>query len=134
MECLFCRIAAKNIPSEVIFEDSKTVAFLDAHPKAPGHTVVIPKNHSENIIELPKNEIGPLFKSVQFVVSKLSHTLKPNGFTIGINHGKVSGQAIDHLHVHIIPRFLNDGGSSIHSVVDNLPKESLREIAQRINQ
>ena len=132
MECLFCRLALKTIPSEVIHEDADTLAFLDIHPKAPGHTVVIPKIHSENLIKLPEDRVGPLFQSVRVVSAMINQTLKPDGFTIGINQGKVSGQVVDHLHVHIIPRFLNDGGSSIHSVVNNAPKVSLKEIAQKI--
>ncbi|MBI2591597.1 MAG: HIT family protein, partial [Candidatus Brennerbacteria bacterium] len=58
--------------------------------------------------------------------------LKPDGFTIGINHGEASGQAVDHLHIHIIPRWKNDGGGSIHGVVNNPPKESLEEIKKKI--
>lgn len=134
MDCLFCRIAKKELPSAIIYEDSRTLAFLDINPKSPGHSMVIPKVHAENLIQLPTHEVGPLFEAVQKVTSKLSKALKPHGFTIGVNHGKVSGQVVDHLHVHIIPRFLNDGGSSIHAVVTNPPKESLGDLAKRINQ
>jgi histidine triad (HIT) family protein len=64
------------------------------------------------------------------MTQKLQDIFSPDGFTIGINHGKVSGQAVDHLHIHIIPRFKGDGGKSIHSVVDNSP-ESLAEIKEK---
>ena len=132
MKCLFCSIVAKEIKSEIVYEDEKTLAFLDIRPKSPGHTMVIPKVHAENIIDLPESEIQPLFRVVKLVTQKINQALNPRGFTIGINHGKVSGQAIDHVHVHIIPRFEADGGSSIHSVVDNPPKESVEAIGNKI--
>ncbi|PIR89111.1 MAG: HIT family protein [Candidatus Harrisonbacteria bacterium CG10_big_fil_rev_8_21_14_0_10_40_38] len=132
MDCLFCKIAEKEIPSEIIYEDENTVSFLDIHPRSLGHTVVISKSHSENIIDLPENMVGPLFRSVKKVTSLIKKTLDPKGFTIGINHGKISDQVIDHLHVHIIPRYDGDKGSSIHSVVNNPPNEPINETVNRI--
>ncbi len=132
IECLFCRIANKGIPAEIVYEDADAVAFLDIHPRAPGHTVVIPRVHAENMLDLPDEKIQPVFLTVKKVAGILNEVLKPNGFTIGINHGRVSGQVVDHLHIHIIPRFADDGGASIHSVVNNPPQESLQEIASKI--
>jgi len=132
MNCLFCKIIKKEIPAEIIYEDEKTLAVLDIAPRAPGHAMVLPKTHCETILDLPENEINPLFSSVKKVTRLIQKSLKPEGFTIGINHGKISGQAINHLHIHIIPRFKNDGGSSVHSVVNNPPKESLKEIKNKI--
>ena len=131
-ECLFCKIVKKHIPALIIHEDADTVAFLDIHPRAPGHAMVIHKIHSESILDLPDRNVESLFLSVKKVTAIISRALRPDGFTIGVNHGKVSGQAIDHLHIHIIPRFMGDGGKSLHSVVDNAPKESLQEIAEKI--
>lgn len=130
--CLFCKIIKKEIPSEVVYEDDRVFAFLDIHPRSPGHTMVIPKVHAEHLLELPDEEIAPLFTAVKRVQEKIEKAIKPTGYTLGINHGKVSGQEVDHLHFHIIPRWLDDGGKSIHSVVDNPPKEELSEIAERI--
>ncbi len=133
MDCLFCKIAHKEIPSEVIYEDADTLAFLDIHPRAPGHAVIIPKQHAENILDLPDALMGPVFLTVRRVSAILNKMLSPDGFTIGINHGKVSGQVVDHLHIHVMPRYANDGGASIHGVVNNPPKESLAQIAERIS-
>ncbi|MDP3052707.1 MAG: HIT family protein [bacterium] len=132
MNCLFCSIIKKEIPAEIIYEDEKTLAILDINPRAPGHTMVLSKVHSETVLDLPENEVEPLFSAVKKITKLIQKSLKPEGFTIGINHGKISGQVVDHLHIHIIPRFENDGGSSIHSVVNNPPKESLREIKNKI--
>ena len=108
------------------------MAILDINPRSPGHTMVLSKFHSETILDLPEKEIEPLFSAVKKVTELIRKNLKPEGFTIGINHGKISGQVVDHLHIHIIPRFKNDGGSSVHSVVNNPPTKSLSEIKSEI--
>jgi len=131
-DCLFCRIGRKEIGAEVIWEDGANIVFLDIHPRAPGHAVVIPKAHRETILDVPDEELESLFLAVKKTTSMLSKTFKPDGFTIGINHGKASGQEMDHLHIHIIPRYFNDKGKSIHSVVDNKSDETVQEIAVKI--
>ncbi len=130
--CLFCKIVAKSIPAAVIYEDEFVLAFLDINPMTLGHTLVIPKIHAENILDLPDDQIDPFFQAVKKIVALLQERLELRGFTIGINHGKMSGQAIDHLHVHIVPRYEGDGGGSLHSVVKNPPQESLEEIQAKI--
>jgi histidine triad (HIT) family protein len=131
-DCLFCKIAAKNIPSQVIYEDDHVIAFLDIVPRAPGHTMVIPKTHAPNIVELPDAEVGPLFVAVKRVADILSKKLKPDGITIGINQGRASGQEVDHLHVHLMPRWRGDGGGSVQSVVNHKPKEPVEEIWKKL--
>ncbi len=132
MDCLFCKIANKEIPAQIIYESADATAVLDVNPRAPGHTMVLPKVHAKNILELSGEKIEGVFKAVKEVTNLLDKKLKPDGFTIGINHGKVSGQTVEHLHIHVIPRWNGDGGGSIHSVVDNSPKESLEEIKNKI--
>lgn len=132
MNCLFCKIAASEIPSHKVYEDDRTFAFLDINPRSPGHTMVISKHHAPTIIELPEKEVEPLFLTVQKVAAMVKKALEPDGFTMGINHGSVSGQTVDHLHVHIIPRWHTDNGHSIHSVVNNPPDEDLASIAKKI--
>ena len=104
-ECLFCKIIEKAIPSETIFEDELTFAFLDIQQETTGHTLVVLKDHSENILETPEEQLGPLWVSVKKVAGLLKEKLAPAGFTFTINHGRIAGQIIDHLHVHIIPRY-----------------------------
>jgi histidine triad (HIT) family protein len=120
------------ISSEIIYEDEYSLAFLDIHPRAPGHSVIIPKKHASSILDLEDGMIEPIFLTVKHVSAILNTSLHPDGFTIGINHGRISGQTVDHLHVHVIPRFNDDGGTSIHSVVNNPPEESLSQIAIKI--
>lgn len=132
MDCLFCRIIKKEVSAEIIHEDEAVVAILDIHPVAPGHALVLPRVHAPTILEVPDTSLQSLFSAVKQVTGRLLEVLEPSGFTIGINHGTVSGQTIDHLHIHIIPRWLNDGGGSIHSVVRNTPRESVYNLAERI--
>ena len=131
-ECLFCKIAGKKIGAAIIYEDKNTLAFLDIRPKAPGHALVMPKSHASKIVDLADSELAPLFGTVRQAAKMLEAALSPDGLTIGINQGKASGQEVPHLHIHLLPRFLNDGGGSIHAVVDNPPKESVEEMAERI--
>lgn len=130
--CLFCKITNKEMNAQIVYEDDNVVGMLDIHPVAPGHTMIIPKVHVENILQLPMEKVGVVFLAVKKMTERLKEVLNPDGFTIGINHGKVSGQAIDHLHIHIIPRFKDDGGKSLHCVVNNPPKESLEDIRKKI--
>ncbi|MGC9046760.1 MAG: HIT family protein [Minisyncoccia bacterium] len=132
MDCLFCKIINKEINADIIYEDEDVLVILDIQPRAPGHAIVLPKKHVANILELEQNDIGLVFSGVQKATQLLDKSLNPDGFTIGINQGRASGQTIDHLHIHIMPRWYNDGGGSIHSVVNNKPTESLSEIKNKI--
>jgi len=133
MDCVFCKIIEKEIPAQTVFEDKENLAILDIHPSAPGHTILFPKTHKEFIVELTEEEIASLFISVKKVCKKIEEKISPDGFTIGINHGKVSGQEIPHVHVHIIPRWKNDGGGSIPGIIKNNLKGSLDEIQNKLS-
>ena len=131
-ECIFCQIAEKKVKAQIIEESENFLVFLDIHPHAPGHSLVIPKKHFANFKELP-NEYGQEFvKITKEAILKLKQVLSTDNFTLGINEGPLAGQAVLHLHLHVIPRFKNDGGGSIHSVVYNQPRESVEEIYQKI--
>ncbi len=132
MSCLFCSIAKKEVPAEVIYEDAEILAFLDVNPMAPGHTLVIPQKHVETILELPDSGLAPILRAVSSVERLILKTLHPQGFTLGVNQGKVSGQEVSHLHIHVVPRFEGDRGSSFQSLVRNIPKESIQVVASKI--
>lgn len=110
------------------------MAFLDIHPRTTGHAVVIPKSHVEDILAAPDALLAPLVLTVKKITGMIQHTLRPDGFTIGINHGRASGQMVDHLHVHVIPRYEGDGGGSIHSVAHLPTTLSLDEVAARLRE
>ncbi len=132
MDCLFCNIANKSIPANIVYEDDATVAFLDIHPRSEGHTVIVPKRHAENILDADDADVSATFLTTKRVAGILNNTLHPAGFTIGVNHGEASGQAVPHFHAHVIPRYAGDGGGSVHSVVNFPPKESLEDILKKI--
>ena len=132
MDCLFCKIAAHEIPAYIIAEDDATLAFLDIHPLAAGHTVVVPKTHAARITDLPGPLVGSVFLTVKRISDIIHASLKPDGFTIGINDGPGGQPGVSHLHVHIVPRWVGDGGSNLHTVVQNPPKESLETIAAKL--
>lgn len=131
-DCLFCKIGNKEIKGEIIYEDEHAFAILDIMPRSTGHTMVIPKVHAETMSDLPDAEMGPVFNAVKKVISRIKEVLKPDGFTIGINHGDVSGQTVKHLHIHILPRWNGDQGTSIHSVVNDPPKEDLESLGAKL--
>lgn len=117
--CLFCKIINKEIPADIFYEDDHAIAFFDIKPLTKGHSLVVPKYHAYGILELPDEEVAPVFLAVKKVAKQLSDKFGTKAFTIGINNGKISGQAVDHLHIHIIPRFAGDGGGSIHSIFNH---------------
>lgn len=131
-DCLFCKIVRGEISSHKIYEDQDAFAFLDIHPLTEGHCMVIPKEHYEKLEEMPKAEVGKLFEAVRIVTEKVQKAMNTMASTIGINNGKLAGQVVPHLHIHIIPRYRGDGGGTIHSVVYSPSKHSLDEVRQKI--
>lgn len=114
MDCLFCKIGRGEIPSEKIYEDGATFAFLDIHPVNRGHTLVIPKKHSENIFDIDQNDWSEVMKRVHMLAPKVRKAVGAEGVNIGMNNDCAAGQLVFHVHVHIIPRFTNDGHQLWH--------------------
>ena len=107
--CLFCKIVAGEIPAEKVYEDADTLAFLDIKPVNPGHTLVIPKDHYENVFEAPEEVWGKVMQSVKKVAHAMKNGLPVDDLNIAMNNGKHAGQVIFHAHVHVIPRYEGDG-------------------------
>ena len=126
MDCIFCKIAKKTIPSKIITETKNSIAFLDTFPLSRGHTLVIPKNHYERIQDMTVDDNTDLFNTVQNVTSKVD---KITGSTLlAVHNGKASGQEIPHVHVHLIPRELSDQAGPVHSMFKDRPKLSDKEL------
>lgn len=128
--CIFCKLVNKEIPSLAVYEDENTISFMELNPSAPGHVMVILKKHGNNVLEYSQEELGILMGSVQNVTQKIEKALEPDSITIGINHKERRG--VPHLHIHLIPRWENDKGGIIQSVVKNPPNESREVIAEKI--
>ena len=133
MDCVFCKIAKKEIPSRIITETEKSIAFLDVFPLSQGHTLVIPKHHYEKVQDMTDIDNIDLFNTVHKVISKVD---KLTGATLlAIHNGKGSGQEIPHVHVHLIPRELSDQAGSVHRMFKDTPKfsdEELDELCTKI--
>ena len=126
MDCIFCKIAKKTIPSKIITETKNSIAFLDTFPLSRGHTLVIPKNHYERIQDMTVDDNTDLFNTVQNVTLKVD---KITGSTLlAVHNGKASGQEIPHVHVHLIPRELSDQAGPVHSMFKDRPKLSDKEL------
>ena len=103
--CVFCEIIAGNIPSKKVYEDDETLAILDISQTTKGHTLVMPKKHYDNFLEMPADEYGKLMEKTQSVAKKLMKNLEAKGCNILINTNEIAGQSVMHTHVHIIPRY-----------------------------
>ncbi len=130
MDCLFCKIVAKEIPNYTVFENEDVVAFLDIHPCAKGHTVMIPKKHFSELSEMNTGDWEAVGRGLQAVLERVQAVLKPEGINIAINNGKAAGQAVGHAHWHILPRWNGDGGGSAHSIVRNGEGLDIKEVAK----
>lgn len=108
-DCIFCKIVKGEIPCTKIFENDKVLAFLDIMPVSPGHTLVIPKEHKETLLDLPEETIAELGKVLKKVSKAVMATMEADGFNIGMNNYKAAGQLVPHAHFHIIPRTVEDG-------------------------
>ena len=126
MDCIFCKIAKKEISSKIIAETKKSIAFLDAFPLSRGHTLVIPKCHYEKVQDMTDMDNTDLFNTVHKVISKVD---KLTGATLlAVHNGKDSGQEIPHVHVHLIPRELSDQAGPVHNMFKDRPKLSDKEL------
>ncbi len=109
MDCIFCKIINGEIPAVKVLDEELVVAFMDINPSSKGHMLVVPKNHAENIFEISESDLATLIKAVKRCAKAVKETLNAEGITILQLNGKASDQIVPHLHIHIIPRWKNDG-------------------------
>ncbi|MCH8741814.1 histidine triad nucleotide-binding protein [Patescibacteria group bacterium] len=101
MQCLFCKIINKEIPSDIVYEDEKVISFKDIHPKAPIHFLILPKKHIPSVNHLEETDkelVGNLF----LVAKNIARDKNLNGYKLIVNVGREGGQLIDHLHLHLL--------------------------------
>ncbi|MDP6857773.1 MAG: HIT family protein [Candidatus Nitrosopelagicus sp.] len=131
MDCIFCKIASKEILAKILVETESCIGFLDAFPLAKGHALVIPKKHYEKLQDLPININTEIFSTVQSLISKVDSL---TGATlVAVHNGKDSGQEIPHVHVHLIPRSVDDSAGAVHSMFSQKPELSESEIDELCN-
>ena len=107
--CIFCKIIAGEIPSHTLYEDEMFKVILDVGPATKGHALILPKNHYANLYELPEEDAAQAIKLAKKMMIKMTNKLNCDGFNIVQNNGEVAGQTVFHFHMHLIPRYKNDG-------------------------
>jgi len=133
---IFEKIRDREIPSRIVHETDSVIAFLDAHPLAAGHTLVVPKEPYEHLQELPAELSTELFEVVHELTPVVEEAVEADATTIGINNGEAAGQEVPHVHVHIIPRFEGDDSGPLHAIAIDSPElsdDELDEIAAAIS-
>ena len=108
-DCIFCKIIRGEIPSFKLYEDDLTYAFMDINPLNDGHALVIPKYHAENIYATPDEWFGPTMSTVRRIASAVNKVVQPEGINLLQANGPGAKQSVFHLHMHVIPRYADDG-------------------------
>jgi len=134
MECIFCKIIDGEIPAIKVLDEEPVVAFMDINPSSKGHMLVVPKNHAENIFEIPESDLATLIKAVKRCAGAAKDALRAEGVTILQLNGKASDQIVPHLHIHVIPRWENDGLSVSTWEMKPGDMEEIQEIALKIKE
>ncbi len=107
-DCIFCKIVEGKIPSTKVYEDGDVISFLDIMPANKGHCLLVPKKHSQTLIEMEEDEIVRTIKAAKKIARALSLSFGNGSFNLVMNNGKEAGQIVNHAHIHIIPRFQKD--------------------------
>lgn len=132
-DCIFCKIAAGEIPSKTIYEDEEFRIIMDISPATKGHALILPKEHYPNLYEIPEEVAADAMKLAKKLAKKMTDALQCDGFNLVQNNGEVAGQTVFHFHMHLIPRYKNDGNED--RICWNhleMGEEELEEIHQKL--
>lgn len=129
--CIFCKIASGEIPSYTIYEDDDFKAFMDISPASKGHTILIPKQHADNIFDLDETVASKLLPVAGRIAKALKAELQCEGLNLLQNNGEAAGQTVFHFHMHIIPRYKTDK-VVVKWVEDRYEGEPLEQLSENI--
>ena len=107
-DCIFCKIANGDIPSKTLYEDEDFRVILDLGPATKGHALILPKEHADNLYELPDETASKVFVLAKKLAIKMKEKLNCDGLNIVQNNGEAAGQTVQHFHMHLIPRYEGD--------------------------
>ena len=130
-DCIYCKIIAGEVPSYCIYEDDLFKVLLDIYPSTVGHTLIIPKEHAANIFELGERQAAALMPLAKKIAIALKNLLNCDGMNILQNNGETAGQTINHYHMHLIPRYKDDG-VIMEWAVQNPTPEDFKKILDNI--
>jgi len=108
-DCTFCAIANRTSPARVVYEDERTMAFVDIVPLTRGHTLVIPKVHAENIFDIAADDLAAVARTAHTIAAAAKRAFEPDGLNLFQTNGAVAMQTVFHLHIHVLPRYVDDG-------------------------
>jgi len=131
-DCIFCKLANGVFPTNTVYEDDDFRAILDMGPATEGHALILPKEHADNLLELPDEVAAKALVTAKKVAAKLKTKLNADGINIVQNNGEVAGQTVMHFHIHVIPRYANDG-QKIAWVPGEPSAEELKATCDKIN-
>lgn len=126
-DCIFCKLANGVFPTNSIYEDEDFKVILDLAPATRGHALILPKEHADNIYEMPQGLVGKAFLLAQKMVKHMTEKLECDGFNLVQNNGTVAGQTVYHFHIHMIPRYVSDN-QNIAWVPGEATEEELKEV------
>jgi histidine triad (HIT) family protein len=130
-DCVFCKIMAKQIPASIVHEDEHTLAFMDLGQVNPGHVLVAAKAHADNIYALDDVQAAAVFRAATKVARAVRDAFAPQGLSVYQANGKSAGQTVFHFHMHLVPRYDNDG-MNLTWPVKNPAREQLEGSAAKI--
>jgi histidine triad (HIT) family protein len=131
MSCVFCAIRDGRLPAITLAEDERAFAILDIHPIHDGHTLVIPRAHAETIFEIAEEDAVATMRLARRVAAGIRKALRPDGLNLLQNNGPAAFQSVPHFHVHLIPRWDDDGKGFTWDLVPGNPSR-MRDMAGRI--
>ncbi len=130
-DCIFCKIVSGTIPAEKVYEDGLFIAFLDIKPLHIGHSLLIPKAHHRNLFDMPEKLLQEICPVLQKLARAIQAGTQADGINIGWNNERAAGQIVFHAHIHIMPRYNNDG--YMHwGGKDGVTADELKSAAQQI--
>ena len=130
-DCIFCKLAGGDIPTNTIYEDDSFRAILDNGPATRGHTLIIPKNHSEDLFSLPDDTAAGAIKLAKKIADRMKEKLSCDGVNLVQNNGTAAGQTVMHFHLHVIPRYTNDGQHILWKPTEPSTEE-LRQVREEL--
>ncbi|NQI69896.1 HIT family protein [Streptococcus suis] len=131
-DCIFCKIVAGEIPASKVYEDDQVLAFLDITQVTKGHTLVIPKKHYRNVLDMDAEAAGQLFTAVPAIARQLKEKLGASGLNIVNNNEEAAGQTVFHTHIHLLPRFDQNDGLDIQFKINEPDFPALANLAQEV--
>ena len=129
-DCIFCKIIQGKIPADKVYENDKIMAFLDIQPISKGHTLIVPKKHYTDLLDTPDDVLCEMMTSAKKIAEAAVKAVGADGFNIGVNTKPAAGQIVMHMHLHVMPRFKNDGLK--HWPGKTIAKEEFAKIRDQI--